>query len=506
MFDLTTYHSCESVVIQCHDNPDADAIGSGFALYQYFKDHNVNARLVYSGRSQIAKVNLVRMVEFLHVPIEYVDSSFEAPDLLITVDCQYGSSNVTQIKSNRVVVVDHHIPDPNRAKNEFEYIKSGYGSCATVVYHLLLQQNYSISSDVATALYYGLYMDTGELSEISTMADKDARDELHFNQAIFNKLQNSNLTLNEFSLAGKALANYEYYPERRMAIIKTEPCDVNILGFISDLLLIVDGVDVGIVYADLGDITKISIRSCISEVKANELAQSITNEIGGGGGHLRKSGGYINNLIYNAQKAQEYESMSAYIYSKFCSFYDSFDYIYTENFELSLREFELYSKNPVVLGCVCSLDIALPDQEIMIRTREGDVVERASDNLYIMIGIFGEVYPIKRENFLSKYKMLDTLAIIPEQDYSPRVRIVESDQIVFLKDFMRPCQVIPNRIVYAKQLIRDTKIFSDWNYANYMYGNIGDYVVCYQNEDGTPCCNDMYIVKREIFSVLYQKV
>lgn len=32
--DLTRYHS---ITIQCHDNPDADAIASGYALYTYFK-------------------------------------------------------------------------------------------------------------------------------------------------------------------------------------------------------------------------------------------------------------------------------------------------------------------------------------------------------------------------------------------------------------------------------------------------------------------------------------
>ena len=32
--DLLKY---ETIVIQCHDNPDADAVASGFGLYTYFK-------------------------------------------------------------------------------------------------------------------------------------------------------------------------------------------------------------------------------------------------------------------------------------------------------------------------------------------------------------------------------------------------------------------------------------------------------------------------------------
>ena len=34
------------IVIQCHDNPDADAIASGFALYTYFGEKGKKVSLV----------------------------------------------------------------------------------------------------------------------------------------------------------------------------------------------------------------------------------------------------------------------------------------------------------------------------------------------------------------------------------------------------------------------------------------------------------------------------
>ena len=48
----------QSVTIQCHDNPDADAIASGFALYKYFLSLGRQVQLVYAGRNQIHKSNL----------------------------------------------------------------------------------------------------------------------------------------------------------------------------------------------------------------------------------------------------------------------------------------------------------------------------------------------------------------------------------------------------------------------------------------------------------------
>ena len=47
------------IVVQCHNNPDADAIASGFGVYTYLKKHGKNVRLIYSGKNRIQKANLV---------------------------------------------------------------------------------------------------------------------------------------------------------------------------------------------------------------------------------------------------------------------------------------------------------------------------------------------------------------------------------------------------------------------------------------------------------------
>ena len=44
--DLEKY---DSITIQCHDNPDADAVGAGYGLYRYFADKKCKVRLIYSG-------------------------------------------------------------------------------------------------------------------------------------------------------------------------------------------------------------------------------------------------------------------------------------------------------------------------------------------------------------------------------------------------------------------------------------------------------------------------
>ncbi len=102
--DLLKY---KDIVIQCHDNPDADALASGYALYLDFAEHNSKPRFIYGGKFPVQKSNLCLMIEALEIPITYV-KELEAPELLVTVDCQYDGGNVTHFDAAKVAVIDHH--------------------------------------------------------------------------------------------------------------------------------------------------------------------------------------------------------------------------------------------------------------------------------------------------------------------------------------------------------------------------------------------------------------
>ena len=143
----------DRVTIQCHDNPDADALASGFGVYEYLRINGKNPRFVYGGRNIIHKSNLVLMIDSLGIPIEHVDF-LDNPQLLVTVDCQYGGGNVTLFKAQNIAVIDHHrvsveLPPMNR-------VMSYMGSCSTIVWDMLREEDVEIKRKLATALYYGL--------------------------------------------------------------------------------------------------------------------------------------------------------------------------------------------------------------------------------------------------------------------------------------------------------------------------------------------------------------
>ncbi|MBR5361075.1 MAG: DHH family phosphoesterase, partial [Lachnospiraceae bacterium] len=287
--DLIEY---DDIVIQCHDNPDADALASGYALKWYLNKKGKKARFVYGGRSAIQKSNLILMVKNLGIEVEHVEK-LDKPQLLVTVDCQYGESNVTKFEAETIAVIDHHQVSGDLPRES--EVRSNYGSCSTVMYELLQLENIDINDDedLSTALYYGLMTDTGGFTEISHPSDKDLRDIAKPRNSDIVLFKNSNISKEELVIAGDALKHAYYVEDRSYAIVEAKPCDPNILGIISDMLLEVDSVETCLVYSVLPFGIKISVRSCVKEVKASEMAAFLTAGYGGGGGHLIKAGGLL---------------------------------------------------------------------------------------------------------------------------------------------------------------------------------------------------------------------
>ena len=207
--ELKTLDRFNEIVIQMHDNPDADAVGSAYAIYRYFLSKGKDVRIVYGGRFKISKSNMVMFIEALEIPIEYVDD-IGKPELLLTIDCQYGEGNVTPFKARNVAMIDHH--NTGRISDDMCEIRSNIVSCTAVCFDMLRNEGVMVAEDVdiATALYYGLYMDSNGLSELRHPIEMDMLEELVFNEKLVQRLVNSNFSMQEMETAGMAMLRSNY--------------------------------------------------------------------------------------------------------------------------------------------------------------------------------------------------------------------------------------------------------------------------------------------------------
>lgn len=492
---LKTLLKYEAIDIQCHNNPDADAIASGYGLYRYFQDQGKEVRLIYSGWLPITKPNLLLMVDILQIPLTYV-KEFEAKELLITVDCQYGAGNVVAFKAPTVAVIDHHQKEIEQV--ELTEIQSRLGSSSTLVWSMLKEAGYDINQekDLATALYYGLLTDTNMFAEIAHPLDKDMRDSLEVDQRLIRRLMNSNLTLKDIETAGVALLRCSHNEADNFAVMKANPCDPNILGVISDMALQVDSIDTCIVYSHTEGGIKYSVRSCVGEVMANEMAAFISENIGSGGGHREKAGGFIQSNKYNHYFSDL--NMDAYFLGRIRAYYDSFDIVYGANHQLKIDEMSLYSKKPMAYGYVATTDLAAEGLTIMVRTLKGDLNIMAAKERIILIGLLGDVTTINRETFIKGYQ-LEHGNFMPEADYIPHIVDGASGNSVNLVQYARLCVSLGNQKVYAKSLTKYTKVFTSDHQEGYMSGKPGDFIAL--NVDAPL---EAFIIEKAAFEESYE--
>ncbi|MDR2151210.1 MAG: DHH family phosphoesterase [Helicobacteraceae bacterium] len=480
----------DEVVIQCHDAPDPDTIACGFALSRFLDERGVKVRLIYAG-AQITKPNVVLMIKALAIPLEHV-VDLPRPKMLITVDCQYGAGNVTRFECDRFAVFDHHRQEIPNADNLVIFPQ--LGSCSTLIWDLLRKENFDFAANAAvtTALVYGLTTDTLEGAESRHPLDRDLAEFAGADMALIKKLKNSALTMEDLRVVARALSSLQLIGA--IGLLRSERCDPNLLGFACDVAKQVESFDCCAVYAPHNAGVKLSIRSSVRETRADELAAFITEGVGSGGGGAEKSGGYI------SLKALTGVSAERFITAKIEAYQSRYNVIDSRNHNVDFAAMPRYRKLPIPIGFAPTIDIFEDGEPICVRTLEGDIDTLASKEVYLMIGVEGEVYPIRKSRFEESY------AVLPGQysfnaEYEPTVISRRSGDKKSIIRSVKPCASKADIIIRAAPLARDVKVFSAWDAERYFSGKIGDYLAAPIGD-----FNDLYVVKGEIFHKTYELV
>jgi phosphoglycolate phosphatase len=476
------------IAIQCHDIPDADAIGSGFALQCYLRSLGTDAKLIYGGREEIAKPNLRMMIEALHIDVSYVKELPEDIDFLITVDCQYGAGNVQKFPAPDFAVIDHHRPEIPEGENIV--IRPELASCATLVFDLI-RGDYDADGDynVRNALYYGLFTDTNGLSEMRHPLDRDLA-ELAYDAGLIKKLKNCAITMAELPIVGDALKNCEIIGN--IGLFRADPCDPNLLGFTCDIAQQVERLDCCVLYCCLPFGIKLSVRSCCREIMGDEIARYLCRNVGSGGGNIEKAGGFIQ--LKNIGDAQPED----FLRNRLQEYLTAYDLIYADNHSIDFTSMKRYRKRPNPQGFAVSSDVFGDKSRVTVRTLEGDVDMIAEDGIYLMIGVSGEVYPIRREKFEKSYIIGDA-PYSETTEYSPVLINRSTGEKRSLLPFAKCCIPVGDKYVRAAVLTKDTKVFTSWDLEKYYYGAPGDRLVANEGD-----WSDCYIVRNEIFPASYE--
>jgi phosphoglycolate phosphatase len=347
--------------------------------------------------------------------------------------------------------------------------------------------------EVFTALYYGLFTDTNSLSEMRHPLDRDLSEFMPVDWAVIKKLKNSMLSIEELEVVAETLSSSEAIGN--MGLLKSCPCDPNLLGFSSDIAQQVEQFGSCVVYCRVPTGLKLSIRSAVREVMANELAAFLTGGVGSGGGNIEKAGGYIN--LEHLKKTYPGVTPDDFLRSRIEEYQNGFDLVYCDNHDIDFSSMRRFRKLPIPVGYARTEDMFPEGTQISIRTLEGDVDTVASKDTYLMIGIRGEAYPIKKTRHEESYDATDA-PFIPDAEYAPTVTDKVTGEKKSALPFARTCIPKGGKIIRAHELSRNTKVFSNWDREKYFYGRAGDYIAAPEAD-----FKDAYIINREIFDMTY---
>lgn len=281
------------VYIQTHNFPDPDAIASAFGMKVLLETEGIEASICYKG--SIDRFSTKRMIQCLDIEMINIKdiSDMNEEEEVILVDSQRGNANTIDLAGNRIICIDHH-PIFVRKNYLFQDIRPEAGACASIIAEYILENHIEIPKKLATALLYGIKVDTANLSRGVSELDLDIFYLLYQKSdlEVINNLEHCTLQLQDLQAYANAIQSIKVYDVIGFANTG-DNCPEALIATISDFMLALAEVDISIVYSLQADGIKISVRSEVLFYDAGKITNMALRELGSGGGHPSMAGGFV---------------------------------------------------------------------------------------------------------------------------------------------------------------------------------------------------------------------
>jgi len=290
------------ILIVVHDNPDPDCLASAMALRHLFiMKLNSAATIAFSG--MIGRSENLAMAKELEIPL----TPFQLIELteypvICMLDTQPGTGNNSLPTDVRVdVVIDHHPLREATTACRFVDIRDDYGVTATIMYEYLRAQNISISTKMATALFYAIKSETQDLGREADQPDRAAYHRLFplVNKTLLNAITHPRVPREYFRVLYRTLRNATV--RGPVLIAPLGGIDFpEIVAEMADLLLRLEGMELVMTLGVYNDELIISLRSSRVGLNAGDLIRRLVDGQGKAGGHGMMAGGKITGISSDA--------------------------------------------------------------------------------------------------------------------------------------------------------------------------------------------------------------
>ena len=162
----------DKTIIVPHNGVDCDAIASSIGLSLLARKYKKDCDIVMNDSPSSIDSSIKELIEkekknFNIINLNKYCSIASKNDgfILSDVNKDYKVS-VKEYLTNpdNIVIIDHHDPDKDTVKSNYEFIDTSYSSASEIVTMLLKEFKIKITPEIANYLYGGIYLDTGQFS------------------------------------------------------------------------------------------------------------------------------------------------------------------------------------------------------------------------------------------------------------------------------------------------------------------------------------------------------
>lgn len=272
-----------------HKNPDFDAIASAYGAYLL---HNLDGIITATSYETSVKEFITN--EDINLPIIHMGekelNEIESLELLVITDCKLESRlepmNSLIAKAEKIIIYDHHPSHGQDIEGDEKHIED-IGSCASMLIHLIKENNIDISPSDAGFLMAGIYEDTGLLTFTSTtVKDMEAAAWLLSKGAdiqVISDYVKREMSRDHVFLLNELLTNISLVRIGAISIGVSSASSDQYIGEISYLahkIMDIESLDALFIMVRTGDRVVMVGRSRADEVNASTIAYHF-----GGGGH-----------------------------------------------------------------------------------------------------------------------------------------------------------------------------------------------------------------------------
>ncbi|MFB6124060.1 MAG: NAD-binding protein [Haloferacaceae archaeon] len=282
------------LAVVMHDNPDPDAIASALALARIARSVGVDADPCYFG--DISHQENRALVNLLDLDLRNVTSPEELTEYGGTALVDHSRPGVNDGLDEDTeidVVVDHH---PPRAPIEARYVdlRSEAGATSTLLTEQLERLAIEPDRKLATALLYGIRIDTRDFTREVGEADFEAAAFLlpYVDGDVLDKVESPSTSPDVVETLARAIRN-RHVRDDVLATGVGAIRDRDALAQAAERLLDMEGIRITLVYGFMEGTVYASARVRGADVDLGETLRDALGSIGNAGGHADMAGAQI---------------------------------------------------------------------------------------------------------------------------------------------------------------------------------------------------------------------